>query len=176
MQEADTILGYYERYCTLPLGLRAADPKQCSSAALREVCHRTLGAHKAMAAAYALGAQRQERQLRVRYVALLLWLCGAHDGVHCRGSGQRQARGATTTAHLHFVHRCILGFVRTSPLVVTVVHQESRRRVQFHGRPCERLLGGSRACCSKTQGSLLQSFDGLEGEPRVAECNTTWSA
>ena len=89
------------------------------SAFQRVVGHRTSGAHKGMAAAYALGAQRQQRQLRALHVLFPLWLGGAHDGVHCSGSGQRQARGTTTTAHLHFLHRCILGVVRTSLRVVT---------------------------------------------------------
>ena len=88
--------------------------------------------------------------------------------MHCSGSGQRQARGATTTAHLHFLHRCILGVVRTSLRVVTVERLVSRQGVQSHGLSCQRLLGGSRTCCSETQGELnilLQTFDGLGGEP-----------
>ena len=58
--------------------------------------------------------------------ALPLWLGRAHYGVHCSGSGQRQARGTTTTAHVHFLHRCILGVVRTSLRVVTVERLVSR--------------------------------------------------
>ena len=75
MQEADTVLGEYERYCTpppiasIPPALRSTDPKRCSSAAL------VWARHKGMAAAYALGAQRQQRQLRVLHVPLP-FLCG----------------------------------------------------------------------------------------------------
>ena len=60
----------------------------CGSASQREVGHRTSDAHKGMAA---LGAQKQQRQLRVRHVSLSLWLGRAHDGVHCSGSGQAGA-------------------------------------------------------------------------------------
>ena len=99
-----------------------------------------------------------------RTCAPSLWLGRAHDGLHCSGSGQGQTRGATTTAHLHFPHRCLLGVVRTSLRVATVERLGSRRGVQSHGRARERLLGGHRTCCTETQGklnSLLQTFDGL---------------
>ena len=159
-------------------GHRAADPKRCSSAALvgsafqSEVGHRTSGAHKGWPLRTLLMLKDNIGNFVFYMCPFLYGWVGHMMEVHCSGSGHRQARGTTTTAHLHFLHRCILGVVRTSLRVVTVERLGSRRLVQPHGRACERLHGGSRTKCSKTQGepnSLLQTFDGLGGGPRVAE-------
>ena len=108
--------------------------------------------------------------------AAYLWLCRAHDGVHCRGSGQRQARGArrplTYTSSID-VFLALWEHRRLSlPWCVWRVDGECNLTDDFVNGYLEAVAPAA----PKPQGSLLQSFDGLEGGPRVAECNTTWSA
>ena len=74
------------------LGVGQVDPMRCSSAAL------VWARHFDAKCATAHRAHTQGWPLRTLLVL--------KDN---KGFGQRQARGATTTAHLHFFHRCILG-------------------------------------------------------------------